>query len=122
MTGFRGSPAANRVRKVVFAAGSEFDGLVIRTRGITVNEYLNESITAEFFLDRVEEWNWETDDGDPIKLTMEGIAALDQSDLRTVMMQWVREVTAVRPLALVGSRPTRQSGEIEETLTMESPG
>ena len=93
-----------RVRKIIFdEAGHELEGLTVRAHGVTVREFIDTDLyveQVELFIERLVEWDWQDDDGNPIPPTRAGIDGLDQGDVRTVIVEGWRQVSrAHAPLA-----------------------
>lgn len=84
---------------MVFDSDTDFDGLVMRVGGVTVAEWgeLKMSDAPTLFGERLVEWNWVDDDGDPVPASPEGVGSLDAGDVRTLVRLWLDHVAEVRP-------------------------
>lgn len=115
-----------RVHKISFDDDTVYPGLTMRTYGITVDEWtagitLKEAV--EMFLDRLVEWNWETDDG-PVPATRQGVGSLDMGDIYQLARVWMSEVTWGRAAVPLGETPADPDGpapdpEFEAEMPMQ---
>jgi len=82
-----------RIRKLVFEPGTEYEGLVIRARGVSVQEWVDitHADLIPLFIDRLVEWNWLDEDDNPVPTTEEGVGSLDASDIRSLASFWFEE-------------------------------
>lgn len=115
-----------RTRHIVFDDDHPyFGGLDMRVGGITVNEWLtfNNQDAAEAFIDRLVKWNWEHPTTDePIPCTPEGIGELDSADVRTLVREWMEQVTGVYDRAPLSSGVGAVNTAFESSIGMQSNG
>ena len=122
MAGGNYQPGPIRVRKISYGDDTEFPGLWLRVGGLTIDEWTEattESVIA-LFIDRLVEWNWVDEHGDPVPTTAEGVGRLDAAAVRTLAMDWLRRAADLLPLGRTAATATVSSnGAMESTLPMD---
>jgi hypothetical protein len=123
------------VRVMKFDETTEFPGLVIRVRAMTMHQIMTMMVDIEQaaetsmrviisrFADHVIGWNVLTEDGTPVPATADGVMGLDAEFVTSVVMEWLSQTTG----AIRGGSPldaTSQNGELPAAkapdLQMES--
>ena len=86
-----------RVRRIEFDDTTPFPGLWMRVGGMSFDEWLDLKVgeAVKLFADRLLEWNWVDDTGEPVPCTREGVGSLDASDVATVVSAWSDRVAEV---------------------------
>lgn len=117
--GYKRNP---KVYNLVFGADTEYPGLEVQVRTLTMgqllsiwtSEGLDSAYTFELFVTRLVGWNLEDDvTGEPVPLTREAVEAEDDDMIQAVIARWIAEVKAV-------SAPLGSDSGSGETSPVES--
>lgn len=102
-----------RVLHLVFAEPSTYAGLEVKVQALTIGEYnawlalawddspidSQERVLAE----RLVGWNVETDGGEPVPATFDGLMSREPDEIRAIKKAWMQAMTSIPdgdPLAL----------------------
>ncbi len=120
-----GYDGGRKIRKMTFDEGSDFPGLWLRTKGMTIDEWMGLAYpeALELFVERLVEWNWEID-GEPTPPTLDGVKQLDASDIRTLISVWSDTCAARRdanPLVRARSAVAALAGSVSGNGSSPGP-
>jgi hypothetical protein len=129
--GFR---ATRKLYKLVFEPGSDIEGLEIIARGTTLGErrdYLAKfpedakgleklEYEAAFFIDHVNDWNLEDEDGTPMPIAVESLSELlDIPWIQAIINSWIERSNLSLKVPEDLKKESKTGGSTETTRPME---
>lgn len=115
-------------------AGTDFDGLEVRVRGLTTGELLDAMEKQgeaaadadsqafrellDLMADRIVSWNVETEDGQPVPASLDALKAQDPDFNLAIVNAWTTAISGV-PAPLDGDSPSGDPS-LEASIPMET--